>query len=156
MPVSLKVKIRRRSRRIALQALYEIDCANHDPQEVIDHRLAGQSLPPKAVHFVSTLVQGVLVHQTQLDLLIQANAPEWPIEQMAIVDRNILRLAVYELASSIGTPPKVAINEAVELAKTFGSDSSPRFINGVLGALMRDQSSAFKKALAPPAELARK
>jgi N utilization substance protein B len=153
MPVSAKVKVRRRSRRIALQALYEIDCANHDPQGVMEQRLAGQSLPPNAIRFIDALVQGVLAHRTQLDLLIQANAPEWPIEQMAIVDRNILRLAVYELASSIGTPPKVAINEAVELAKTFGSDSSPRFINGVLGTLMRDKGSALKKALAAPAGL---
>jgi N utilization substance protein B len=150
------MKIRRRSRCIALQALYEIDCANHDPQEVLGQRLAEQSLPQDAVHFTNVLVQGVLANKGRLDLLIQANAPDWPIEQMAIVDRNILRLAIYELASSIGTPYKVAINEAVELAKTFGSDSSPRFINGVLGSLMREKGSSLKEMLAPSIELAHK
>jgi N utilization substance protein B len=150
------MKIRRRSRCIALQTLYEVDCANHDPQEVLEHRLVEQPLPPNAVRFIDVLVRGVLTNKGQLDPLIQANAPEWPIEQMAIIDRNILRLAIYEMASSIGTPYKVVINEAVELAKSFGSDSSPRFINGVLGSLMRDKGSSLKGVLAPPVELAHK
>ena len=74
-------------------------------------------------------------HSAELDKLIQRYAPEWPVDQMAVVDRNVLRIAIYEFSISRGTPTKVAINEAVELAKLFGSDSAPRFVNGVLGAL---------------------
>jgi N utilization substance protein B len=81
------------------------------------------------------IVQGVLRHKDQLDEMICEHAPEWPIDQMAIVDRNILRIALFEFLIDGGTPPKVAINEAVELAKIFGSDSSRRFVNGVLGTL---------------------
>lgn len=141
------MKSRRRSRCIVLQALYEIDSAGHDPQEVLRNRLDEQSLPPGSIGFINTLVQGVLEHRARLDSLIQENAPEWPIEQMAIIDRNILRLAIFELVSSVGTPYKVAINEAVELAKSFGSDSSPRFVNGVLGTLMRDKGPTLKDFL---------
>jgi N utilization substance protein B len=81
-------------------------------------------------------VNGVLTHQTVLDGFIHEHAPEWPIEQMAYIDRNILRMAIFEFAIDGRTPVKVAINEAVELAKRFGSDSAPRFINGVLGGLV--------------------
>jgi transcription antitermination protein NusB len=85
--------------------------------------------------FAYKLVHGVLEYRERLDAVIQVHAPEWPLSQMAIVDRNILRMAIYEFAISADTPIKVAINEAIELAKDFGSDSASRFINGVLGAL---------------------
>lgn len=85
--------------------------------------------------FASFLVQGVIAHQDGMDKLIARYAPEWPLDQMAIIDRNILRMAIFEFLVSGETPVKVAINEAVELAKTYGSDSAPRFINGVLGTL---------------------
>jgi len=81
------------------------------------------------------LLSGVLKHRVKLDEMIQHYAPEWPVDQMAVVDRNVLRIAIYEFYISKLTPTKVAINEAVELAKLFGSDSAPRFINGVLGAV---------------------
>ena len=80
----------------------------------------------------------------ELNKLIATYAPEWPIEQMAIIDRNILRIALYEFLIDGGTPPKVAINEAVELAKMFGSDSAPRFVNGVLGALVEHKDAIIK------------
>ena len=83
------------------------------------------------------LVSGVVKYRSELDQLIHKYAPEWPVNQLAVVDRNVLRLALFELGcQQANTPPKVVINEAVELAKAFGSDSSPRFINGVLGSAL--------------------
>jgi len=91
--------------------------------------------------FVRHLVNGVLKHQVVMDTFIHTHAPEWPLEQMAYVDRNVLRIAIFEFAVDGSTPVKVAINEAVELAKTFGSDSAPRFVNGVLGTLVDHKES---------------
>jgi N utilization substance protein B len=130
------VRVRRQARVAALQALFEIDSVSHDPEMVLQRRLDERPLPPSGSEFARNLVSGVLEHKTHLDELIQKNAPEWPVEQIAIIDRNVLRIAIFEIAIDRGTPLKVAINEAVELAKLFGSDSSPRFINGVLGALV--------------------
>lgn len=130
------MKIRHQARIVALQALYEIDCAHHPPAVVLEQRLAGVRLPSAAVAFSRHLVNGVLRHQPVLDTFIHHHAPEWPLEQMAHIDRNILRMAIFEFAVDGQTPVKVAINEAVELAKAFGSDSAPRFVNGVLGTLV--------------------
>lgn len=94
-----------------------------------------EALDEKSSEFVHQIVQGVLPIVKELDQFIAEHAPEWPLEQVAVVDRNILRIALWELAVSDTIPIKVAINEAVELAKMFGSDSSPRFVNGVLGSL---------------------
>ena len=134
----MAVKIRSRSRMVALQALFEVDCVGHDPQVVLEHRLAESDLPPNGRAFVRILVEGVLEYIDGLDRLIAKYAPEWPIDQMAIIDRNILRIAMYEIATSEHTPVKVAINEAVELAKSFGSGSSRRFVNGVLGSFVTE------------------
>lgn len=127
---------RRRARMLALQALFEIDLTNHNPEVVLQQRLADQPLPPPVTGFARRLVYGVLRHRAVLDTLIQKHAPEWPVEQMACIDRNILRMAIYEMGVDGSTPVKVAINEAVELAKLFGSESSRRFVNGVLGSLV--------------------
>ena len=134
------MKAQRRARSVALQALYEIDCTTHPPGEVIALRLEEmrRSERPMSVDseaLVQRLVEGVLEHREALDVLISNHAPEWPLDQMAIIDRNVLRMAIYEFAISQKTPIKVAINEAVELAKLYGSDSAPRFVNGVLGTL---------------------
>ena len=128
--------IRRQARICALQALYELDTTHHQAGDVIRYRLEEQPLPPEGEAFLRQLVSSVLRHREALDALIQKHAPAWPVEQIAIIDRNILRLALVELSPAIGTPPKVAINEAVDLAKLFGSDNSSRFVNGVLGAVM--------------------
>ena len=93
------------------------------------------------------MVEGVLEFSQPMDNLIAQNAPEWPVEQLAVLDRTILRMALWELAAHQETPLKVAINEAVELAKRYGSDSSPRFINGVLGTLA-DQENEIRRAFA--------
>ena len=130
------VKGRRRARILALQALYEIDCASHAPAIVLYRRLSENELPSAYADFTRYLVTGVLEHQDVLDGFIHEHAPEWPLEQMAYIDRNILRMAIFEFAVDGGTPVRVAINEAVELAKSFGSDSAPRFVNGVLGTLV--------------------
>lgn len=136
---SERIRARKRARVLALQALFEIDSVGHPPGTVVQERLADPDGHPgeHGAWFVQWLVSGTIVHRAALDRMIAAHAPEWPVEQLAIVDRNILRLALYELgASDSDTPPKVVINEAVELAKTFGGDSSPRFVNGVLGAAL--------------------
>ena len=130
---------RRQARIIALQALYEIDCANHAVSEVLGQRVKDGSVTEVVRPFVYELVTGVIQAQTRLDALIQQYAPEWPVDQMAIVDRNILRIAIYEIMISTATPLRVVINEAVELAKAYGSDTSPRFVNGVLGSLAANE-----------------
>lgn len=129
------MKARRKARTIALQVLYEVDCTTHSVESVLEERLEEQPLNADLEDFARSLVAGVLEHATRLDRLIHKYAPEWPLDQMAIIDRNILRIAIWEFAVDRQTPTKVAINEAVELAKLYGSDSAPRFINGVLGAL---------------------
>ena len=135
------MKVRRRSRILALQALYEIDTTHHPVGTVLDQRLAEDPLPDEGEAFARELITGVMQHQAELDELIQRYAPEWPVDQMAVVDRNVLRIAIYEFFISKMTPVKVAINEAVELAKLFGSDSAPRFVNGVLGTLATPAST---------------
>ncbi len=129
------MRIRRRARIIAIQALYELDLTNHPLDLVVQRRIEDEGLPVQGIPFVFHLVNGVVQYKHHLDSLIQRYAPEWPIEQMAPIDRNILRMALFEFNIDGKTPVKVAINEAVELAKLFGSDSAPRFVNGVLGSL---------------------
>lgn len=126
---------RRKARTIALQALYEIDVVGHDPEATLDHLLEEEKLTGENASFARELVRGVVQYKEKLDAHIRRFAPAWPVEQIAAIDRNILRLAIFEILLDNRVPVKVAINEAVELAKEFGSDSSPRFINGVLGAV---------------------
>lgn len=133
------MKLRRKARMAVLQALYEVDVANHPAGDALESRLRDEALPPPAEAFARQLMTGILSHRHRLNELITRYAPEWPLDQMAVLDRNILRIAIYELGNAdLDTPSKVAINEAVEMAKVFGSDSSPRFVNGVLGALMAE------------------
>jgi N utilization substance protein B len=120
--------------------LFEVDTTHHSPDAVLQWRLEEVPLAPPGESFARKLVYGVLERKPALDAVIHRIAPEWPIEQMAPVDRNILRLAAYEILVDASAPPKVAINEAVELAKSFGSDSSGRFVNGVLGTLLAERS----------------
>lgn len=129
------MKSRTRARYVALQALYEIDVSDHAVGTVIQARLAEDSLDGKAAEFTRQIVIGVRSLVEDLDRFIAEHAPEWPLDQVAIIDRNIIRIALWEFAVNEKTPVKVAINEAVELSKIFGSDSAPRFVNGVLGSL---------------------
>ncbi len=127
---------RRRARSLALEALYEVDSVGHSADEVIDRILSDDDrLNEEAAGFLRRVVQGTLACIDELDELVAECASEWPVDELAVIDRNILRLALWEFALSGETPVRVAINEAVELAKRYGSDSSPRFVNGVLGTL---------------------
>jgi N utilization substance protein B len=134
------MKLRTRARSVALQALYEIDTVGHPIGLVLTQRLEDSSLDQRLEDFVHQIVTGVWSMVDQLDLFISEHAPEWPLDQVAIIDRNILRIALWEFAVNGDTPVKVAINEAVELAKIYGSDSAPRFVNGVLGSLATRQN----------------
>ncbi len=127
--------IRRQARILTLQALFEVDSVAHDAEETLDRLLAEASLLEEGVTFARELMSGVLTNRDKIDKMIQAHAPVWPVAQLVAIDRNILRLAIFEILLNNKVPVKVAINEAVELAKTFGSENSPKFINGVLGAV---------------------
>ena len=140
------MKPRTRARSLALQVLYEVDIANHLPGDVFKARLEELPLSEDLAAFARKIIFGVLPLTQNLDSLIAKYAPEWPLEQIAAIDRNILRIALWELAVSNETPIKVAINEAVELAKSYGSDSAPRFVNGVLGSLA-DHQHEIKQSL---------
>ncbi len=126
---------RRKARALALQALYEIDSARHGAEEVLTRLLAEEVLSEENINFTRELVSGVIQNKEKIDENIKNFAPAWPIEQIPVVDRNILRLAIFEILLDNKVPVKVAINEAVELAKTFGSDNSSKFVNGVLGSV---------------------
>lgn len=128
------MKGRRLARQLVLQVLYEVDVTAHNPANVFEQCLSNYSeLSKQTIDFAHYIVQGVIQTTAELDKGIEKVATEWPVEQMAVIDRNILRMAMFELQHG-DAPIKVVINEAVELAKTFGSDSSRRFINGALGA----------------------
>ena len=134
------MKPRTRARAVALQVLYETDIANnHLPGDVLKTRLEEIPLADDLAEFARQIIFGVLPLTQDLDQLIAKYAPEWPLDQIAAIDRNILRIAFWEFAVSRETPVKVAINEAVELAKLYGSDSAPRFVNGVLGTLVEHE-----------------
>jgi transcription antitermination protein NusB len=126
---------RHKARTIALQALYEVDSAARPAEAVVERALEETNLTEENIAFVRDLVNGTLLHKNDIDSKIQKFAPAWPLEQMAMVDRNILRLAIFEILFDNKVPVKVAVSEAVELAKTFGSETSPKFVNGVLGSV---------------------
>jgi len=134
------MKSRTKARSIALQVLYEVDMVGHSPGTVLQERILDDPIERNLVEFSSQLVFGVLPMVEKLDQFIAQHAPEWPMDQVAVVDRNILRMALWEFAVASCTPVKVAINEAIELAKIYGSDSTPRFVNGVLGSLANRQN----------------
>ena len=127
---------RRRTRIAAFQTLCEIDSVNHSLDEVLSQTKKSHNFSKSATEFLTALTTGVLENIQRIDKIITEFAPTWPISQMAVTDRNLLRMAIYEMAMLGETPPKVAINEAVEVAKVFGSESSPRFVNGVLGSVL--------------------
>ena len=133
--------LRRKARIAALQTLYEIDCTEHKAEDAVIHSTTEQSLPQEAISFIEELVQGVLKNKSKIDEVIGRFAPSFPVAQMSVIDRNILRVAIFEILMD-NTPVKVAINEAIELAKIFGSDSSPRLINGVLGSIVTKYGKA--------------
>jgi N utilization substance protein B len=146
-------------RIVALQTLYEqdfrreVDDPGLDLEDVLSRNIARYEETIEDKAFIESLVRGVSSKQTELDEVIRPVAPEWPIEQIARMDRIILRIGVYELLFEEDVPPKVVINEAVELAKAFGGDNSSKFINGVLGTVLRNQD---KNTAKKPASKAKK
>ncbi len=130
------------SRSIVMQSLYEWDFSEKksDLTKIVERNIKefGPGLEDQS--FIWQLTTGVIQNLAQIDKIIEKTAPEWPIEQINIIDRNVLRIGLYELlyAKKEEVPPKVAINEAIELAKTFGGESSGKFINGVLGTVYKE------------------
>jgi len=136
------------ARSIAMQTLYEWDFRGR-PTAILP-ALTEQNLKEFGAgltenEFTNELIDGVIKNLEAIDQMIEKYAPEWPLEQITIVDRNVLRIGIYELKFSEGTPPKVAINEAIELAKSFGGPSSGRFVNGVLGSIFKDMGAETEK-----------
>jgi len=119
----------------ALQALYEIDSVGREPSAVVERLTAEAGLAGENAAFAAGLVQGVVAKRRELDEQIRTYAPAWPVDQIAVIDRNILRLAIFEILFDNEVPVSVAVNEAVELAKAFGSETSGKFVNGVLGSV---------------------
>lgn len=129
------------ARTIALQTLYEWDfneASKTDAKSFLEYNKSQFGPGLEDGDFSVRLVEGVLKHQKELDPTIEKYAPEWPLDKITIVDRNVLRIGIFELENCSDIPPRVAINEAIELGKTFGGESSGRFINGVLGSIYKD------------------
>jgi N utilization substance protein B len=138
------------ARSIVLQSLYELDFnsarerdgkeKNFDIDKILERNIKEFGLGVEEGDFINNLAHGVLKHQSQIDDIIIKSAPEWPLNQITIVDRNVLRIGIFELlfGDKQQVPPKVAINEAIELAKGYGGESSGRFVNGVLGTIYRE------------------
>ncbi len=131
---------RRKARTVAMQILYEVDSVGHPLDVVCSRHLKAADLPEDSASFTRGLVEGALGNSAEIDGIISRLAPSWPMSQLPVVDRSLLRLAVYELVVEQSSPPKVVINEMVELAKLYGSESSPKFVNGVLGSVMEEAS----------------
>lgn len=147
-------------RIIALQTLYEeefrLDANDQDfvLAEILSRNVARYKEMVDDIEFIEQLVKGVSAQTKELDATLQPVAPEWPIDQIARMDRIVLRIGLYELQNDHGVPPKVVINEAVELAKAFGGDNSSKFINGVLGTLLRQLNGETVEAPVKKAEVA--
>jgi len=142
------------SRTIAMQSLYEWDFHPGGDILKIADRVAEPVVKDVDVEYVHRVVEGTVQYADEIDGLIAKAAPEWPLDQISVIDKSILRLAGYELLKDQDIPPKVAINEAVEIAKTFGGENSSKFINGVLGTLYRqsDRYVAEENQPKPPVE----
>ncbi len=138
------MKQRTRARSLALQVLYEVDLSNHPPGQVFTERLEEAPLTETLAEFARRIVFGIIPITENLDNAIAKYAPDWPLDQIAPIDRNILRIAFWEFGIDKETPVKVAINEAVELAKLYGSDAAPSFVNGVLGSLAKHQNEILQ------------
>lgn len=132
---------RRLAREVALKALFAVDLGKVKAERVLDDLLAEADLPPRDAQFARELTLGTLAHREETDRLIARQAVGWTIERMATIDRNILRMALYEILYRDDIPDSVAVNEAVELAKRYGDAESSKFVNGILGEIVRARAS---------------
>lgn len=140
--------VRRKGREIALQVLYQIDITGFDPETALKVYKEHLNLEDeKALSFGEELVKGVFTNRNFIDSLIQKYTPSWPLERLNLTDKNILRLAIYEFFFRPDIPPIVSINEAVELAKIYGTDESPSFVNGVLDSIYKNELLKEEKVL---------
>lgn len=147
------------ARTIALQSLYEWDFRDKKSgvlPVIIEHNLNEFAPNFDDKGFAKSIVKGVIDHFKEINALIIKYAPEWPLDQITIVDRNVLRIGIFELKFSPEIPPKVAINEAIELAKAFGGESSGKFVNGVLGTIYKEMEQANDKKLIHKEEITKK
>jgi transcription antitermination protein NusB len=133
---------RHQARTLALQVLYESDVATHSVDDVLKRYLDDQTEPQPVRRYVERLITGIQSNQADIDRRIGDAAPTFPVEQLPAVDRNILRIAIYELTNESDVPMKAAINEAVEIAKQFGGENSSKFVNGVLGSIANGLASS--------------
>ncbi|HEY8796514.1 MAG TPA: transcription antitermination factor NusB [Candidatus Dormibacteraeota bacterium] len=124
---------RHQARELALKVLFQLESSGDDPEEVLRYHAAEGAATSDVVHFAGQLVRGVIANQEKLDGILSATSEHWKLEQMAKVDRIVLRIAVYEITIDRHVPTKAAINESIELAKTFSGEEAGRFVNGILG-----------------------
>jgi N utilization substance protein B len=136
---------RRRARELALKTLFEVDAVGHEPDQVWSRLIEDTPISSEGSQFGKRLTKGVLQNRESIDALIGEVAPAWPVNQIALVDRNILRLAIFELMFDNEVPEKAIFNEAIELAKQFGSEQSPKFVNGVLGSVERNPGRPIRE-----------
>ena len=129
------VKNRRIARKLVLQVLYEVDCSDHDWEQAMSRQSSNLKLSQDASEFARSILQGVSSEKDHIDDIIAEFAPTWPVSQMGLIDRSLLRMAVCELELDSGSQEKIVINETIELAKEFGSENSYRLVNGVLGSI---------------------
>ena len=140
---------RTKSREYALQLLYQVDVTRSASQDVMDEFWAQHEVPADVRDFAAALVSGTLTHRDEIDRLIAQHADNWQINRMAVVDRNILRMGAYELLYAEDVPPKVSLNEAVELAKRFGDEESSKFVNGILDTIHKTHARPAPPTAAP-------
>ncbi len=133
------------ARTLAMQSIYEWDFRKIDLEEIISYNIKEFGRGIDGTDFIFRLVNGVKKHLKEIDQMIEKSAPEWPLDQIAKIDKAVIRLGIFELLFSSEVPPKVAINEAVEIAKIFGSESSSKFVNGVLGTIYREHEKKIEK-----------
>lgn len=130
---------RRAARELALKVMFQVDLGKSDPQRALVHALREEPIGDEGLAFARRLIDGTIQHQSEIDAALGALARDWALDRMAVVDRNVLRLAAYELDHIDEIPPGVTINEAVELAKTYSTPESGRFVNGILGQWLRSK-----------------
>ena len=141
MPEANVLDPRRKGRMVTLQCLFGMDLRDWSPEITLDWLIEDDPIPLGVREFAQELIHGVRDDLARLDTVIHKYAPAWPVDQLSVVDRNVIRIALFELLFRKDTPRKAAVNEAVELAKVFGSESSARFVNGVLGSIILDLDS---------------
>ncbi len=141
------MRLRSKARAIALSLLYQIEISKVDSRQALNSYLENYPQKQEIIDFFSLLVEGVIINISSIDSLIKEHVKNWEIERMAVIDRNILRMGCFELLFSEDIPPKVAINEAIELAKRFGDVDSPRFVNGILDKIYKMEKGAKEKRM---------